>query len=65
MKTKISETRLKDALVTLTNKLESKMDLNASEGSIRVDNLERKLKNNIDNFQSEIEIELGNSIGIK
>jgi hypothetical protein len=62
MKTKISETRLKDALITVTNKLESKMDTNETEGSLRVDNLERKLKNNIDNFQSEIEIELGNEV---
>lgn len=61
MKTKISETRLKDALETVTNKLESQLEKESKEASVRVDEVERKLRSNIDNFQSEIEIELGGS----
>jgi hypothetical protein len=59
MKTKISETRLKDALLTLENSMTSRMDRNREEQEEKVEDIHKKLKTKLNDFQDEVQIEFG------
>ena len=61
MKTKISETRLKDSLLTLKNFLETKIEKDANESGEKLENMSKKLQTKIDNFQEDVQFEFGKS----
>ena len=61
MKTKISETRLKDSLLTLKNSLETKIEKDANESGEKLENMSKKLQTKIDNFQEDVQFEFGKS----
>ena len=60
MKTKISDIRLKDALKTLENSMSSKMEKTKEEQEEKRENIFKELKTKLNDFQDEVEIELGN-----
>lgn len=60
MKTKISDIRLKDALKTLENSMSSKMEKTKEEQDEKRENIFKELKTKVNDFQDEVEIELGN-----
>ena len=60
MKTKISDIRLKDALKTLENSMSSKMEKTKEEQDEKRENIFKELKTKLNDFQDEVEIELGN-----
>lgn len=59
MKTKISETRLKDSLLTLQNSFDTKIEKNFNENENKLTNIEKKLQTKIQDFEYDVNTELG------
>ena len=59
MNTKISETRLKDSLQSLQNLLEDQVKKKSDEQQLNLDLLEKKHLNKMNDFEDEMQIEIG------